>query len=312
MPTTNRTEFTGYWTFFCNPARWEIDRFLETNRKMDTYQVAEWQKESFSPGQLGVIRVGTDRRTKKQLGERKRLEAGIYGIVEIQSKPSVRQDQPDKYWLDWSQKELEKPVVEIYYLENLLDHPILLSDLQGDEQIDDPYVLHGFQASSMPLTEQSFQRIMEITQKSIKIIESIDETLEPNTLENIRLLEQKYANAVPEVKEAISQRIERGSLANKIKLLNGHRCQICEALGQTPFSFRKKNGEFYIEAHHVIPVSERQVGSLSLPNLITVCANHHRHIHYGDFEFIEQTETEFKFRLDGKPVSLRRTFLNAK
>ena len=24
------TEFTGYWTFFCNPARWYIDEFLAT------------------------------------------------------------------------------------------------------------------------------------------------------------------------------------------------------------------------------------------------------------------------------------------
>ncbi|HNB51735.1 MAG TPA: HNH endonuclease [Anaerolineales bacterium] len=311
MPTTNRTEFTGYWTFFCNPARWEIDRFLETNNKTDTYQVTEWQKDWFFPGQLGVIRVGTDRRTEKQLGGRDRLEAGIYGIVEIKSTPQKRADKPDKYWLDWSSKELGKPVVEIYYLENLLDRPILLSHLQSDEQINDPYLLHGFQASSMPLTKRSFERVMEITQKSTKIIESIDETLEPNTLENIRLLEQKYANAVPEVKETISQRIERGSLANKIKALNGYRCQICEALGHPPLSFRKKNGEFYIESHHVIPISARQMGSLSLLNLITVCANHHRQIHFGDFELIEQTETAFTFSIDGNQVSIIKTVLTA-
>ena len=29
-------DVTGYWTFFCNPKKWEIDRFLESNIEYDT------------------------------------------------------------------------------------------------------------------------------------------------------------------------------------------------------------------------------------------------------------------------------------
>lgn len=305
MLTTNKTEFTGYWTFFCNPARWEIDRFLKTNEKRDTYQVTEWQKEYFHPGQLGVIRVGTDRRTEKQLGGRDRLEAGIYGIVEIKSVFQKRAVKPDPYWLDWSPKELEKPVVEINYLENLLGRPIKLSELQDDEQIDDPYLLRGFQASSMPLTIQTFQRIVELTQ----IDENVENIFDPVNLARLRLLEAKYINAAPEIREVRSKQIERGSFAEQIKKLNGYRCQVCEALGQNPLSFKKRNGEFYIEAHHVIPVSLLKIGSLSFTNLITVCANHHRQIHYGDVELIQQTETGFVFKIDGSQVSIRKAIL---
>jgi hypothetical protein len=57
-----KTQPTGYWTFFCNPAKWQIDEFLATGREDDDYQITTWQADWFRPGQLGVVRVGVDNR----------------------------------------------------------------------------------------------------------------------------------------------------------------------------------------------------------------------------------------------------------
>lgn len=57
---------TGYWTFFCNPAKWENDRFLKTNTKIDTFTISDYHKDFFKIGQWGLIRVGIDKRRKHQ------------------------------------------------------------------------------------------------------------------------------------------------------------------------------------------------------------------------------------------------------
>lgn len=54
---------TGYWTFFCNPAKWEIDEFLKTNTEIDTFAISNFHKDYFKAGQWGVIRVGIDKRS---------------------------------------------------------------------------------------------------------------------------------------------------------------------------------------------------------------------------------------------------------
>jgi len=304
--TNKKTEATGYWTFFCNPAKWEIDKFLATATDDDTYQITNWQRDFFQPGQLGVIRVGIDRRNKKQLAGRPKLESGIYAIVEVQSSPIKREMGPDKFWLDWTEEEKQKPVVKIHFLKNLLTDPILLSTLKNDSEIDDSYLLQGFQAATMPLTQQSFQRILERAGNVEQVLENIKEGVTPSSLSKIEQLEEKYANAVPEVKEVISKRIERGAIAEQVKKLTGRKCQICEALGQNPYSFEKKNGQHYVETHHVIPVSETRSGTLGLANLITVCANHHRQVHYGKVEVDLTNEDAFVFTINGHKIVIKR------
>ena len=87
---------------------------------------------------------------------------------------------------------------------------------------------------------------------------------------------------------------ERGPVGNAVKRNNGSKCQICEVLGHNPIGFIKKNGEPYVEAHHVMPVSKKEVGSLSASNVMTVCANHHRQLHYGGID-VTITEKAFEF-----------------
>ena len=78
---------------------------------------------------------------------------------------------------------------------------------------------------------------------------------------------------LPEEKKVIVTLVKRNiKLAGKLKLLYQGKCQICN------FTFEKKNGENYSEIHHIIPLGEK--GSDEIKNIIVLCANCHRLIHY--------------------------------
>ena len=52
-----------------------------------------------------------------------------------------------------------------------------------------------------------------------------------------------------------------------------------------------------------MPVSKLEVGSLAAANVMTVCANHHRQMHYGDID-VAITPDFFQFTIDGTPVKI--------
>lgn len=158
-----KTKITGYWTFFCNPKYWAIDDFLlkiKPNFKSE-YRIASWQKNFFEKGQLGVIRVGTDGRSKAQLNGRKKLNKGIYAIVEIIGSPYQQGKSKSDFKINQQKDESGRFVVPIKYTRNYIENPILFSDLENDIMIkSDLYLLKGIQAASMPLLEDSFNRIL--------------------------------------------------------------------------------------------------------------------------------------------------------
>jgi len=156
-----------------------------------------------------------------------------------------------------------------------------------------------------------FPLLIEVTKEANDLEKFYEIVKESNadTLKGINELEQKMKNQMPDVKQRISSYIERGAIANKVKEITGRKCLVCEALGQSAFSFLKSNGEYYIETHHVEQVSTAKKGVLGLSNLITVCANHHRQLHYGQAELIEHTYEQFTFNIDGKTIKIKKTNL---
>jgi len=293
---------TGYWTFFCNPRRWHIDRFLLSGETQDLFAVTEWQKDWFKKGQLGVVRVGRDTRTQEHLGGRAPLEPGVYAIVEVVAEAELRSATHDDYWLEPG--ELTKPRyrVGLRYVRNLVRNPIPLNHPIFDSSYD-KYLVEGFQASTMPLEPTCFRAILE----EVGGVGSLDlslQAMDVKTLEDIEQMDKHYVNASPECKEAYSRRIERGPLAQAFKKVTGFKCQMCERLGQNPYPFKKRNGEYYVESHHIIPVSKLQKGSLASSNLITLCPNHHRQVHYGNVELLELTDNEIVYLVDGTTVRM--------
>ena len=54
-----------------------------------------------------------------------------------------------------------------------------------------------------------------------------------------------------------------------------------------------------------MPVSTKEVGSLAASNVMTVCANHHRQLHYGEID-VTITEKTFEFVIATIPMSIPR------
>lgn len=133
----------------------------------------------------------------------------------------------------------------------------------------------------------------------------IDDTSADN-LKDIQKLEKKMKKQSPELKQRISSFIERGLIANKVKKIANYKCLICEVQGKNPYSFIKKNGEYYIETHHVEPVSTLKIGVLGIANLMTVCANHHRQLHYGNSIILEDTDKHFKIKLEEETLIINK------
>jgi predicted HNH restriction endonuclease len=150
--------------------------------------------------------------------------------------------------------------------------------------------------ASEPTTEQPPLRSEPVKQPAEPQVEA---------MADLARTEEKYLNSTPEEREGVSRKIERGPVGSFVKKFNRFRCQVCEALGLPAQGFRKKNGAFYIEAHHVMPVAQKQVGSLAASNIMTVCATHHRQLHYGCVEVAILADA-FEVRLDGALLNLRR------
>lgn len=166
----NKTQKTGYWTFMCNPKRWEIDKFLRSGVEVDTYRITPYQKDWFEKGQLGVIRVGRDNRTKKELVGRPKLESGIYALVEIISEAFSQEETNFEYYLNPPETTwVESLRISFRIIENLIDRPLLFKHLTNEAEIQqDPYLVSGFYSASIPLLASSYQRI-------VKLIEERDE-----------------------------------------------------------------------------------------------------------------------------------------
>lgn len=127
-----------------------------------------------------------------------------------------------------------------------------------------------------------------------------------NTKKGIRKIEKDMEQVSAEVKYRLSKFIERGDIARKVKAITGYRCLICEQLNSQMYGFKKPNGEFYIEAHHVEPVATLKKGVLGVNNIITVCANHHRQLHFGNSVIIENTESNFKIKIDKDIIEIKK------
>lgn len=79
-----------------------------------------------------------------------------------------------------------------------------------------------------------------------------------------------------------SRIVERGyerkhKLVDLAKQRADYRCEVADC---TVELFTKPDGQRYVEVHHLIGMAEG--GPDTMENLVCVCANHHRELHYGN------------------------------
>jgi 5-methylcytosine-specific restriction endonuclease McrA len=86
----------------------------------------------------------------------------------------------------------------------------------------------------------------------------------------------RYKNAVPVLKRRMSEQIARpGLITDLLKKLHQHTCQLCRKPG-----FMQRNGIPYVESHHIVELHQLVAGSYCSDNIVVVCADCHRKLHY--------------------------------
>lgn len=255
--------YTGYWTFFANPKFWNVEKFLRDENANTTYTITDYQRNEFKVGQLGVIRVGRDQRTKFELNGRSRLSSGIYAIVEVMSEPKFCVDPDTRYWIDENEYNKEKYRVNIRILKNFINSPILIEELDSLDFTVDKYLRNGFQASTMPLELNTFNFI----NKSYDIyFEEIDNIIEDS---NIGACEGEIKQRVVNIRKR-SNKIRELKKSSFIKEYGKLFCEVCG-----------EDDKYTIEVHHEDTyISDMNKDHLTkLSDLRIVCANCHRKLH---------------------------------
>lgn len=159
-----------------------------------------------------------------------------------------------------------------------------------------------------PASESTLEDILSAAGSSLKDLSTpIDKHIKPSKM----AAPPNIISAAPVVRDRISRYIERGRAGDIVKAANEFRCQICQSLGLESKGFLKADGTYYVEAHHVVPVSSLAADVLGPDNVISVCPNHHRQLHYGGVDAIDEGEYfRFDFRLDRKSIRVRKFSLS--
>ena len=89
-------------------------------------------------------------------------------------------------------------------------------------------------------------------------------------------------DASPKMKETIQKiRVRNYKAVKKLKALYENKCQV----SGVKFTFKKKNGEYYSEAHHLIPLGEG--GADSVRNIVILSPLIHRMMHHAKVEGLD-------------------------
>jgi len=102
------------------------------------------------------------------------------------------------------------------------------------------------------------------------------------------------------VKGSLVMRMRYGrSQAAKERVVSerGPSCQICN------FRFRKRNNVEYYESHHIVAVSAG--GDDDGPNILVLCSNHHRQLHYANIEWPEGMRSPKALAINGERYPIR-------
>jgi len=222
--------------------------------------------------------------------------AGIYALCEVESREFAGTGANDEFWALGKARETGWPTIKLRYLRSYLGKPLTVERLQAERPGIYHLLLKRFQGSSFLIPADDFREVMTLLGEELEDLPSPASQCDI-TLDKLAALENEYREASPELKEGLSRAIERGDVGALVKKATGFRCQLCDALRLPSLGFVKANGEHYVEAHHVMPVSERQVGSLAASNVMILCANHHRQMHYGGIK-VDIGPTTFDFVID--------------
>jgi hypothetical protein len=161
-----------------------------------------------------------------------------------------------------------------------------------------------WQSSIRPLSEKAFSEIItaaEVGTSEVLGYADIETATDP--LEALKKINSIYVSVIPEKKERLINRfIDRGNaVVNALKILLGAKCQVCNYEG-----FVKTDGSKYIEAHHINQLALSKADSLCSDNIILVCPNCHRELHYGKHVEIYDSEDNITIKMHGRLNKIKK------
>jgi 5-methylcytosine-specific restriction endonuclease McrA len=167
----------------------------------------------------------------------------------------------------------------------------------------------SWQNSARKLSDKAYQAILNHAgiknDEHIKTMSFLEDKniFNNNPLQLLEQLNNKYKDLEPKKKNKfINSHVDRGKcVTDALKKILGAECQICNWEG-----FLKNNGERYIEAHHLSQLSLNQIDSLCSDNVILLCPNCHRKIHYAKDLAINNLGTKIKITLEGKEIIINK------
>jgi 5-methylcytosine-specific restriction endonuclease McrA len=168
-------------------------------------------------------------------------------------------------------------------------------------------------ASSLSMDISNFYNRFDLLENNFEYLEpepAIPSMQEEFSLQNLHKHIQEFNlsfnEATPYKKLNLSERISRpGSISTLVKKLQNYKCQICQ-IG----AFKKKNGVPYAEAHHIIELHNLIKGSYCSDNIIVVCPNCHKKLHYADIKYKNSAKDSFEISINNEPsVIIKRNIL---
>jgi len=153
----------------------------------------------------------------------------------------------------------------------------------------------------------------EVEDKDLEINEpqgiyNVDTEIELSQLEDhIAKFNEKYRNSTPRKRISISEQIARpNAITDYLKKIQNYTCQICGELG-----FLQSNGKRYIETHHIIELHKHIKGSYCSDNVVVVCANCHKKLHYARIEYISTDGDQIFLKINDEQFQFLRNVVSA-
>jgi len=279
-----------YWMMISNPRIWNIQRFLmdlkaDKIQKEDTWVIRDYQFDEFEPGQYGIIRTVNDRRTIAERNGLDILESGIYAVVKIISYPLLNtpEIQNDTYQLEQVNTiSSHRYLVRIEYTHNFIDNPIKIEEAEKDSVLSrENKLLRAPQSSVVEISEETFNRVLELKNISISDVDQIS------------LTHQETATLTETEREILAKgRIGHSALRLKILQEKKHCCEICDV----------SNSKF-LHISHIKPwrfsnAEER----LDTNNILLLCPNHDKLFDSGYISFDDKGEIIVSERLSQENI----------
>lgn len=287
------TRHSNTWIFYATPDKYDVNEYLSSVRDYIYWRAAQRSNDMKIGDRVYIWRGGM-----------KGFSQGIIASGVIAEEPISRlnakhpEKQRDDLWKT-------KLIIDGTVVGVKLSH-IKLTDEDGmltkDLMMHDPIlkkmsVIRTHRHSNYLLNDDEALRIFKLWQSTAN--PDISEYAEQDELVAIyknkkNIVENELRNYNPAEPEIISISNKSYKRDNKIiALLKIHRnfeCQICKT------KILKANGEYYIEAAHIIPKCAK--GTESPENILILCPNHHKEFDWGKREIVELSHEIVKFKLN--------------